>query len=88
MFAGSDGPGGIHFDDPRLAQSLSIVADFFILFAGRLDTNWQSIRSVHWQGLSLSTPGVFVTAVNVIHRKYYSILLMARLDMGRERANL
>ena len=26
MLAGSDGPGGIHFDDPYLAQFLGIVA--------------------------------------------------------------
>jgi NhaP-type Na+/H+ and K+/H+ antiporter len=32
MFAGSDGPGGIAFDYPRLAQSLGIVALAFILF--------------------------------------------------------
>ncbi|MCP9448332.1 MAG: hypothetical protein NNA22_12285 [Nitrospira sp.] len=26
MLAGSDGPGGIHFDDPFLAQSIGVVA--------------------------------------------------------------
>lgn len=34
MLAGSDGPGGIHFDNPWLAQSLGVVALTFILFAG------------------------------------------------------
>jgi cell volume regulation protein A len=65
MLAGSDGPGGIHFDDPRMVQSVGVVALALILFAGGLDTNWQSVRPVLLQGLSLSTLGVFVTAVLV-----------------------
>src|SRR3972149_5047712 len=44
MLAGSDGPGGIHFDDPALAQAIGVVALSFILFSGGLDTNWESIR--------------------------------------------
>ncbi|MCX7670720.1 MAG: cation:proton antiporter, partial [Anaerolineae bacterium] len=44
MLAGSDGPGGIYFDDPRLAGSLGVVALAFILFAGGLDTDWSRIR--------------------------------------------
>jgi cell volume regulation protein A len=65
MLAGSDGPGGIHFDDPRMVQSVGVLALALILFAGGLDTNWQSVRPVLLQGLSLSTLGVFVTAVLV-----------------------
>jgi len=37
MLAGSDGPGGIHFDDPYLAQFIGVVALSFILFAGGMD---------------------------------------------------
>lgn len=65
MLAGSEGPGGIHFDDPRLVQSIGVVALAFILFAGGMDTSWQSIRPVLWQGFSLSTLGVLITAVLV-----------------------
>jgi len=65
MLAGSDGPGGIYFDDPWLAQSLGVVALVFILFAGGLDTNWKSIRPVLWEGMALSTFGVFITALLV-----------------------
>lgn len=65
MLAGSDGPGGIHFDDPYLTQLLGVVALSFILFAGGLDTNWGSVRPVLWQGIALSTVGVFITAVLV-----------------------
>lgn len=65
MLAGSDGPGGIYFDDPWLAQFLGVVALAFILFAGGLDTNWQSVRRVFWSGLALSTLGVFITTLLV-----------------------
>jgi cell volume regulation protein A len=62
MLAGSEGPGGIYFDDPRLAQSLGVVALVLILFAGGLDTEWGAVRPVLWRGLVLSTLGVFITA--------------------------
>lgn len=65
MLAGSDGPGGIHFDDPYLTQLLGVIALSYILFAGGLDTNWGSVRPVLWQGIALSTVGVFITALLV-----------------------
>ena len=65
MLAGSDGPGGIHFDDPFIAQFLGVVALSFILFAGGLDTNWASVRPVLWSSIALSTTGVLITAVLV-----------------------
>ena len=37
MLAGSDGIGGIHFDNPQLAQFIGIVSLNFILFSGGLD---------------------------------------------------
>lgn len=65
MLAGSEGIGGIHFDDPKLTQSIGVFALAIILFSGGLDTSWRSVRPVIWQGLSLSTFGVFATAVLV-----------------------
>ena len=62
MLAGSDGPGGIYFDDPRLAQWLGVIALVFILYAGGLDTDWARIRPVLAHGLALSTVGVLLTA--------------------------
>jgi cell volume regulation protein A len=62
MLAGSEGPGGIPFDDPRSAQFVGVVALAFILFAGGLDTDRNSLAKVFWPGLSLATIGVFVTA--------------------------
>src|SRR3979409_2584271 len=63
MLAGSEGPGRIPFDNAGLAQSVGVVALAFILFAGGLDTNWRIVSPVLWQGLSLASIGVFITAV-------------------------
>lgn len=65
MLAGSDGPGGIKFDDPYITQFLGVVALSFILFAGGMDTKWSSVRPVLWQGITLATFGVVLTAALV-----------------------
>lgn len=65
MLAGSDGPGGIYFDNAFIAQSLGVVALALILFSGGLDTEWSSVRPVLWKGLALSTAGVLITALLV-----------------------
>jgi len=65
MLAGSDGLGGIAFDNPSLVRSLGITALVLILFAGGLDTEWAAVRPILWQGLSLSTIGVLITALLV-----------------------
>ena len=65
MLAGSDGPGGIFFADYEVAQLLGVVALNFILFSGGMDTKWESIKPVLWQGISLSTIGVVITAASV-----------------------
>jgi len=65
MLAGSDGPGGIYFDNAALAQSIGIVALTLILFSGGLDTQWQAVRPVVWSALSLATIGVLLTTVLV-----------------------
>jgi cell volume regulation protein A len=62
MLAGSDGPGGIAFDDPHLARTVGIVALVYILFSGGLDTEWRRARPVLWSAISLATLGVLVTA--------------------------
>lgn len=65
ILAGSEGIGGIYFDNAQLAQFIGIVALNFILFSGGLDTHWESIRPVLWKGVMLSTVGVFLTALMV-----------------------
>lgn len=62
MLAGSDGVGGIHFDNAELANLVGTVALAFILFSGGLGTNWRIIRPVGARGVVLSTFGVAVTA--------------------------
>ena len=71
MLAGSDGPGGIYFDSPWLAQSLGTLALIFILFSGGLDTKWKEAKSVLWRGAILSTLGVILTAAIVAYAAHY-----------------
>ncbi|HAB52218.1 MAG: K+/H+ antiporter [Ignavibacteria bacterium RIFOXYB2_FULL_35_12] len=63
MLAGSEGIGGIYFNDAKLAQSIGIIALIFILFSGGLDTSIESIRPIKFEALSLATIGVFLSAV-------------------------
>jgi potassium/hydrogen antiporter len=65
MLAGSDGFGGIVFNDPAIAKFIGSVALSFILFSGGLETKWNDIKPVLWQGVSLSTVGVIITALVV-----------------------
>src|SRR4030042_442096 len=61
MLAGSDGVGGIHFDDPKTTQFIGIVALNFILFSGGIDTGWPETKPILWHGITLSSAGVFIT---------------------------
>lgn len=63
MLAGSEGLGGIYFDNAQLAKSIGIVALIFIIFSGGLDTDWKDTRSIVWPGVILSTLGVLLTAI-------------------------
>lgn len=65
IMAGSEGIGGIHFDNPYVAQFVGITALNFILFSGGLDTNFQNIKPILWQGVFLSTLGILLTAFSV-----------------------
>lgn len=62
MLAGSEGPGGIAFDEPIVAQGIGTLALAFILFAGGLDTRFDDVRPVLPAGVLLATAGVVVTA--------------------------
>lgn len=65
MLAGSEGIGGIYFDNPKIAQFIGIIALNFILFSGGFDTDWKIVKPILWHGISLSTLGVLITAVTV-----------------------
>ncbi len=62
MLLGSDGPGGVAFDDARLAREVGVVALAAILYEGGLSTSWRRLREVTVPALLLSTVGVVVTA--------------------------
>jgi len=65
MLAGSDGIGGIYFDNPKIAQFIGIIALNFILFSGGLDTDFKTINPILWKGITLSSLGVLITAVTL-----------------------
>jgi len=65
ILAGSEGIGDIYFDNPKVGQFIGIIALNFILFSGGLDTSWQSVKPILWQGITLSTIGVLITAVSL-----------------------
>jgi cell volume regulation protein A len=56
------GPGGFAFDNAALAKTVGVAALVCILFAGGLDTDWVSTRAILWEGFSLATVGVLLTA--------------------------
>jgi len=63
MLAGSDGIGGINFYDPQVTKFIGAIALSFILFSGGLETRWGDIKSILWQGITLSSLGVMLTAL-------------------------
>lgn len=65
MLAGSDGPGGVYFDNAALAQTIGVIALAYILFAGGTATNWHEVRPALWPAISLATIGVVVTTAMV-----------------------
>jgi cell volume regulation protein A len=63
MLAGSEGIGGIEFDDPELARTLGTIALVLILFEGGLTAGWAEIRPVVGIAASLATVGTMLTAI-------------------------
>ena len=63
MLLGSDGPGGIEFDDAELAREVGIIGLALILYEGGLQTSWRRLRQVAAPAALLSTVGVVVTAI-------------------------
>jgi potassium/hydrogen antiporter len=71
MLLGSDGPGGIYFDDVELARTVGTVALAAILFEGGLSTSWRRLRRVAVPAVLLATVGVVVTAILTGVAAYY-----------------
>ena len=63
MLLGSDGPGGIAFDDAKLARETGTAGLALILYEGGLQTSWRRLREVMAPASLLSTVGVVVSAL-------------------------
>lgn len=63
MLAGSEGIGGIEFDDAELARTLGTIALVLILFEGGLTAGWSEIRPVLGTASALATLGTLLTAI-------------------------
>jgi cell volume regulation protein A len=61
MLLGSDGPGGIEFDDAELAREVGVIGLALILYEGGLQTSWRRLRQVAVPAALLSTVGVVVS---------------------------
>ena len=71
MLLGSDGPGGIYFDDVELARTVGVISLAAILYEGGLSTSWRRLRQVAVASALLSTVGVATTAVLTGAVAYY-----------------
>jgi cell volume regulation protein A len=63
MLAGSEGLGGIEFDDAELTRTLGTIGLVLILFEGGLSAGWSQIRPVLGTAVSLATLGTILTAL-------------------------
>lgn len=63
MLFGEDGPVGIDFSNTALANAVGSVALCIILFEGALGTDFQNIRPVLKEGITLATLGVILTCL-------------------------
>ncbi|HEU5208398.1 MAG TPA: potassium/proton antiporter [Longimicrobiales bacterium] len=63
MIAGSEGIGGIAFDNYVLAHGIGTIALAVILFDGGLRTSLDAVRTTWKPAFSLATLGVLITAV-------------------------
>ena len=63
IMAGSDGIGGIYFEDYSLSQFIGIVAISYILFMGGLSVDIDELKPVFTEGAVLATLGVFITGI-------------------------
>lgn len=93
MLAGSEGIGGVEFDNPAIAYSLGMFALVYILFAGGLDTAWKSVRQVLPTALCLATLGVALSAalvgvfaVYVLHFPWLEGLLLGAVMSSTDAA--
>jgi cell volume regulation protein A len=63
MLVGSEGIGGVEFDDAELTRTLGTIGLVLILFEGGLSAGWQEIRPALAASMSLASVGTIVTAL-------------------------
>jgi cell volume regulation protein A len=63
MLVGSEGIGGVEFDDAELTRTLGTIGLVLILFEGGLTAGFPEIRPVLGTAISLATLGTVITAV-------------------------
>ena len=68
MLAGSEGVGGIAFEDYGLANAIGSLALALILFDGGLRTSLDSVRAGWRPALSLATVGVLLSRPRRVSR--------------------
>jgi potassium/hydrogen antiporter len=81
---GSEGPGGIGFDDPDLARTVGVLGLVAILFEGGLTTAWRDIRGLIAPTVVLATLGVALTAglVGLVAYAVFDVPLEVALLLG------
>ena len=57
MLVGSEGLGGVEFDDVELTRTLGTIGIVLILFEGGLTAGWEEIRPVLKPAISLAIVG-------------------------------
>lgn len=84
MLAGSEGIGGIAFEDYALAHGIGTVALALILFDGGLSTGLASVRLAWRPALSLATLGVLITTgvVGAVAAWLFDVGLLEGLLLG------
>ena len=71
MLMGSDGIGGIYFNNPLVAEQLSNVGLLFIMFSGGFETNWKTAKPEALASTILASVGVALTAFLIGIFAYY-----------------
>lgn len=63
ILSGTEGIGGIRFENPELAKQIGVIALSFIIFAGGFSTQFKTLKPILAAGTSLSTLGVIVSCL-------------------------
>ena len=65
MAAGHEKLGNIDFHNPIAAQLLGAITLSLILFTGGIETEYNHIRPILWNGILLATVGILITTFSV-----------------------